>query len=281
MEQQFKWEFKKIEENATYGKYEIGPLPRGYGHTLGVPIRRILLSSIPGAAITAVKVKGVQHEFSTLEGLRDDILRILLKLKKVVVINYSDKPQVMTLEIKGKGKKETEVLAGDIEATESTEVFNKDYVITSVIGSKGNLKMELTVENGSGYQLADNSKRGTAGLIPIDANFSPVERVNIDVFTTRLGQMTDLDKLVVEVWTKGSISPKAALAKACEIADESFGQVVGLVKGDKIDRDIESTAVADEDSGVAQKPGKLVCPKCGKEYTAKAYFDKHVKKCKG
>lgn len=271
-----KWEFKAIEESQTYGKFELGPLPRGYGHTIGVPLRRILLSSIPGAAITAAKVKGVQHEFSTLEGVRDDILRILLKLKKVVVLNYSDKPQIMTLEIKGKSGKETNVTAGDIETTESTEIFNKDYVITSVSGAKGNLKMELTVENGFGYVLADNSKRSTAGVIPIDANFSPVERVNIDVFSARSGQMTDLDKLTIEIWTKWSISPKAALAKACEIADASFERTMALVKGEKGEK---AEKKSDDVAGSAKED--LVCPKCGKQYTAKAYFDKHVKKCKG
>ena len=265
-----KWEFKAVEESQTYGKFEFGPMPRGYGHTIGVPLRRILLSSIPGAAITAVKVKGVQHEFSTLEGVRDDVLRILLKLKKVVVLNYSDKPQVMTIEIKGKAKKETNVAAGDIQTTESTEIFNKDFVITTVTGTKGAIKMELTVENGEGYQLADNSKRGTAGVVPLDANFSPVERVNVDVFSTRSGQLTDLDKLVIEIWTKGNVSPRAALQKACEIASESFERVLGLARGSKAE---DGKAVKAEDA--------LVCPKCGKEYTAKAYFDKHVKKCEG
>jgi len=266
-----KWEFKAIEENQTYGKFEFAPIPQGFGHTIGVSLRRILLSSVHGAAITAVKVKGVQHEFSTLEGVRDDVLRILLKLKKVVVLNYSDKPQVMTLEIAGKAKKEINVTAGDIQTTDSTEIFNKDFVITTITGSKAALKMELTVENGEGYQLADNSKRGTAGVVPLDANFSPVDRVNVDVFSTRFGQLTDLDRLVVEIWTKGNVSPRAALQKACEIASGSFERVLSLTRGGKT-----------EDTGNEGKSeDAMVCPKCGKEYTAKAYFDKHVKKCKG
>jgi len=264
--------FKVLEESPTHGVFEFSPLPRGYGHTIGVPIRRILLSSLEGAAITGVRIKGVMHEFSTLPGVKDDILRILLRLKKVVVINYSDKPQTLTLAVKGATKgKEKPVLAGDIKTTESTEIFNKDFVITYLTAPKAELKMELTVENGVGYQLADDEKRTKVGMIPLDATFSPVERVKMDVLNTRVGQQTDLDKLVLEIWTKGNISPLAALRKAIEIARKSFDEVVAKVS------DVS-------DSGEEKKSDnkeKLVCPKCGKSYTAKAYFDKHVKKCKG
>lgn len=271
-----------IEENQTYGKYEIGPLPRGYGNTIGVPLRRALLSSIPGAAITSVKVKGVQHEFTALSGVKDDILRVLLKLKKVVVINYSEKPQTLALNIEGQKTKEVEVTAGDIENTESTEVFNKDYVITTVTDGDTELNMELNVENGVGYQMADNDKRAKAGVIPLDANFSPVERVNIDTIQTRLGQETDLDKLQIEIWTKGNVSPKAAMQKALEICSKSFGSVLKVVRGEKVEVSEEVSEDAEEAGKEEEKEkDKLVCPKCGKEYKSKAYFDKHIKSCEG
>lgn len=266
--------FKVLEESQTYGKFEFGPLPRGYGNTIGTPLRRVLLSSIPGAAITSVKLKGAQHEFSTLEGVKDDVLRMLLKLKKVVVLSYSDKPQTLTLDIKGLKTKGQEVTAGDIKTTESTEIFNEDLVITSLSGSKANLKMEMIVETGTGYVLADQDKRSQAGVIPIDANFSPIERVQVDVFQTRFGQQTDLDQLIVEVWTKGSISPKAALRKGLEICSDTFSKVTSVVKSGKSEKKKWGTKGGTEDND-------LVCPKCGKEYKSKAYFDKHVKSCNG
>ena len=270
--------FKVVEETPTYGKFEFTPLPQGYGNTIGTPLRRVLLSSIPGAAITAVKVKGVQHEFSTLSGVKEDILRVLLKLKRVVVLNYSDSEQTLTLDIKGKARGEVVVTAGDIKTTESTEIFNKDFEITSLSGTKSNLKMELVVENGTGYQMADNEKRAEAGMIPLDAGFSPVERVNVQVFQTRVGQMTDLDRMEIEIWTKGNISPKAALIKALEICGKTFKQTVLVAKGEKVkdtkgDKDGKEKEEKDDDV--------LSCPKCGKEYKSKAYFDKHVKACKG
>lgn len=268
-----KTEIKPIEESSTHGVFEISPLPPGYGYTIGVPLRRILLSSIEGAAITEVKIKGVLHEFSTLPGVKDDILRILLKLKRVVVISYSDKPQLLTLNVKGAAKKEREVTAGDIKTTESTEIFNKDFVITSLTSSKGELKMELTVEKGTGYRLADDEKRTRIGVIPLDACFSPVERVRMDVSKTRVGQQTDLDRLILEIWTKGNVSPAAALQKAVEIARDSFDIVFSKLGGTSLEEEKNDTKKGSKE--------RLVCPKCSKVYTAKAYFDKHVKKCKG
>ena len=205
-------------DDGVYGEFVLDLLPKGYGYTLGTPLRRALLTYMEGSAVTAVKITGVKHEFSTITGVKEDVLHILLNLKKLIVKNHSDKPQTLILSVKGSKV----VTAGDIEKNSSVEVINKDLVLAEMTVKTAALEIEMTVENGTGYIIADNMRRTKIGTIPLDANFSPIERVAMEVIPTRSGQESDLDQLILKIWTKGNITPSKALHDAISHIKEIF-----------------------------------------------------------
>lgn len=216
--------FKVItkEEKPDYGRFSIETLQPGYGNTLGNALRRVLLSSLPGAAVTFVKIEGVKHQFSTLEGLKEDIVDFVLNLKKIRLTIYEgDKPVKMTISLQGPKK----ITAADIETPSEVEIINKDLYLGSLADKKSHLEVELTAEKGYGYSLAEERDAGTIGIIPLDAAFTPVIRVNYRVETARLGRMANLDRLIMEIWTDGTIKPKEALEEAAKILVEHFLQI--------------------------------------------------------
>lgn len=209
---------KKIGDNHTL--FTVAPLPSGYGMTLGNSFRRVLLSSLPGAAVAAVKIKGATHEYTTLSGVKDSMLDMLLNLKHLNLKKHSKKPTILKLEVKNRSG---EVKASDIAKDADVEILNPDLVITT-LDKKGELKLEITVEKNVGYlPAAERQKKNKeAGLIYLDAMFSPVERVRYDVSNTRVGQMTDLNKLEIEVKTNGSMSPEDSMKFASNILKSYF-----------------------------------------------------------
>lgn len=205
--------------DTTHAVFSVGPLPPGYGMTLGNSLRRVLLSSLPGAAISSLRVSGANHEYTTLKGVRESVLDIALNLKQVKLRKHHKDPEVAILE--GKGPKV--LTAGDIKASSDVEIMNPDLPILRL--EKGaSIKMELTIEKGVGYQPASerNKKHNEPGLIHIDTIFSPVERVRFEVESTRVGQRTNLEKLVVEIVTNGSLSADEAIRFASQILKEYF-----------------------------------------------------------
>jgi len=216
---------KYTEVSPTYGVFTAEPLERGYGTTLGNSLRRILLSSIGGAAITTVKIEGVDHEFSTIDGIKEDILDIIANIKNVAVKSYSNAPVEMTLSAKGEGI----VTARDIKHDNEVEIVNSNHHIAT-LGKGGKLNITFTVEKGVGYIMADvnESKKYPIGTMPIDASFSPVVKVNHKVEPTRVGKSIDYDRLVLEVWTNGVISPEEAVKQSSQILKNQMDLFLSL-----------------------------------------------------
>ena len=210
------------EEKENFGLFEISPLPRGYGNTLGNALRRILYSSLKGTGITQVKIAGVEHEYSTIEGVKEDMVDVILNLKQVKFKTNLD--EVFTCKISAKGKKE--VKASDIEISGDLEVVNKDLHIATLTDASSKLDMELTVESGIGYKSVDENSRKEIGLIPLDCDFSPIEKISLSVEQARKGQETDLDAVLIGVTTDGSITPKDALIESAKIMQEFAGKVM-------------------------------------------------------
>ena len=206
-----------------YGKFVAKPLEKGFGVTLGNTLRRVLLSSLQGTAITAVRIDGVLHEFSTVEGVIEDVTDIILNLKGVLIRQETYEPQTFVLEKAGSRGEQIEVAAEDIQTTGDAVIMNPDHHICTLAG-EGHLRMELRVEKGAGYVPADRNKDPEApiGTIPIDAIFSPIQRVNYTVSTARVGQRTDYDKLSIEVWTDGTVVPADAVAFSAKILKEQL-----------------------------------------------------------
>jgi DNA-directed RNA polymerase subunit alpha len=202
---------KEESVSPTRGKFVIEPLEPGFGYTLGNSLRRTLLSSIPGAAVSSVKIEGVLHEFSTIQGVTEDVTDIVLNVKEMVIRSEMEEPATLYLKAKGPG----EVKAGDISPPAGIEILNPDLHIAT-LGSRAGLEMELTVERGVGYRSAEQNKkpRDPIGVIPVDSIFSPVRRVTYAVEATRVEQMTDRDRLILDVQTDGSVSPREAVASA-------------------------------------------------------------------
>lgn len=209
-----KIEIAEISEDNRYGKFICEPLERGYGTTFGNSLRRMLLSSLEGAAITSIRIDGVLHEFSTIPGVRDDVTNIVLNLKELCLKMAGNEPRIIRIDVEG----EKEVTAADIICAADIEILNPDLHIATV-NEDGKLKIEMTVERGRGYVPADKNKKpdDTIGVIPIDSIFSPVKRVNYTVQDTRVGNVTDYDRLILEVWTDGSLRPEEAVSKAAGI----------------------------------------------------------------
>ena len=223
-----------IAENRS--RFFVEPLEPGFGYTLGNTLRRTLLSRIPGAAITSVRIEGVQHEFSTVDGVVEDVVDIILNLKQVVLRVEVEEPQTMYLSAKGAGV----VTAGDLKVPAGVEIVNGDQHIATLAAS-GKVEMEMTVDRGVGYRTADKlSKSEAIGIIPIDAIYSPVRKVSYDVESTQVGQMTNFDKLIIDVETDGSVSPQEAVSSAGKTLGELMGlfavvgEGIGLELGDVV-----------------------------------------------
>ena len=214
-------------ESNFYGKFELEPLERGFGTTLGNALRRVMLSSLPGSAISSIKIDGVLHEFQTIEGVYEDVTTIILNLKGVVLKNHSNEAKVVRIN----ADKEGVVTAGDIEHDADIEVINPDKVIAT-LANGGHLSMEMTVTNGRGYVKSEENKRlydlKKAGVIAIDSLYSPIERVSYEVGNARVGQDESYDKLTMNVWTNGSIKPEEAIALASRILIEHFEVLTDL-----------------------------------------------------
>lgn len=235
----------QIEEEVVddfRSRFVVEPLEPGFGYTLGNTLRRTLLSRIPGAAITSVRIEDVQHEFSTVAGVTEDVVDIILNLKGVVLRIEVDGPQTLYLTAKGKG----DVTAGDIKVPAGVEVVNPDHHIAS-LSSSGKLEIEMSAERGVGYRSADKNNRGEGiGVIPIDSIFSPVRKVAYTVGSTQVGQMTNFDKLVLDVHTDGAVSPREAISSAGKTLNElmglfaDFGEGIGLELGDVVTTDSTS-----------------------------------------
>jgi DNA-directed RNA polymerase subunit alpha len=216
--------FKIKEEKVTeeYGEFVIEPLEPGYGHTLGNALRRILLVSIPGAAVTSVKISGAKHKFSTIPGLKENLVDFLLNIKGLN-LRLLDSKSESTVRLSVKGEKE--ITAKDLELPEDVEVVNKDHYLGFLSDKKGKLDMELTVERGMGYSLSEERRTSALGIIPTDAIFTPIRRVNYEVSATRVGRQTNLDKLTLRIWTNGVVKPREALDESARILSTYFHQV--------------------------------------------------------
>ena len=209
----------KTPTDDSYGKYVIEPLERGYGTTLGNSLRRVLLSSLPGTAVTSIRISGIQHEFSTIPGVKEDVTEIVLNIKRIIARLHSDEPKTVYIEASG----ECEVTAGDIKADGEVEILNPELHIAT-LGPDASLSMELTLDHGRGYVPADKNKnpQQIIGTIPVDSIYTPVLKVNYAVENTRVGNQTDFDKLTLEVWTDRTITPRDAVSLGAKILVDHF-----------------------------------------------------------
>jgi len=216
------FQIKKEKEDKNKGVYVIEPLEQGYGHTLGNALRRVLLTSLPGAAVTSVKIAGVRHQFTTLTGLKEDIVELILNIKKIRIKYQGKGPAKIKLEATGPA----EAKAKDIKAPAGVEITNPDLIVAHLADKKSKLSVEMTVESGYGYSPFEDRKSDVLGVIPVDASFSPVIRVNYEVETTRVGRLTNYDRLVLELETDGTIAPLEAVKEAAKILVAYFKQIV-------------------------------------------------------
>ena len=220
-----KIEIAELSDDNIYGKFVVEPLERGYGTTLGNSLRRVLLSSLPGASVSTIKIQGVLHEFSTIPGVLEDVPEIILNIKDIAAKMYTDEPVTLRIEVEGP----KEVTAGDIITGPDVEIINKDLHIATV-NEDGKLYMELEMNKGRGYVTAErNKKEGQAiGVIPVDSIYTPVKKANFLVENTRVGQITDYDRLTLEVWTNGTIKPDEATSLGAKILTEHLNLFIGL-----------------------------------------------------
>lgn len=220
----------EMSDDHRYGRFVVEPLERGYGTTLGNSLRRILLSSLPGAAVTSVQIDGVLHEFSTIAGVVEDTTEIILNLKKLSLKIHSDEEKVLEIDIEG-GSQGRAVLAGDIRADSDVEILNPDLHIATLSGDS-HLHIRMTANRGRGYVPAERNKSEDLpiGVIPIDSIYTPIDRVNFQVENTRVGQVTNYDKLTLEVWSDGSLHPDEAVSLGAKILNEHLMLFVGLTE---------------------------------------------------
>ncbi len=221
-----KVECAAISEDERYGKFIVEPLERGYGITLGNSLRRILLSSLPGVAVTSIKIENINHEFSTIPGVKEDVTEIILNIKSLAVKLHADGPKTVYINHEGAG----EICARDIKCDSDVEIINGDLHIAT-LNEDAKLFIELTLDKGRGYVSADKNKQTLQpiiGLIPVDSIYTPVEKVNYTVENTRVGQITDYDKLILEVWTDGTINPPDAVSLGAKIMNEHLNLFIDL-----------------------------------------------------
>ena len=228
-----KIEVAEISEDKKYGKFVVEPLERGYGITLGNSLRRIMLSSLPGAAVSQVKIEGVLHEFSSIPGVKEDVTEIIMNIKSLALRNNSDtnEPKTAYIEYEGEGV----VRAADIQVDQDIEILNPDLVIATLSGKDTKLYMELTITKGRGYVGADKNKTDDLpiGVIAVDSIYTPVERVNVTVENTRVGQITDFDKLTLDVYTNGTLVPDEAVSLAAKVLSEHLCLFIDLSENAK------------------------------------------------
>ena len=228
-----KIEVAEISDDKKYGRFVVEPLERGYGITLGNSLRRIMLSSLPGAAVSQVKIEGVLHEFSSIEGVKEDVTEIIMNIKSLAIRNNSDtnEPKTAYIEYEGEGV----VKASDIQADQDIEILNPDLTIATLCGKSAKLYMELTITKGRGYVSADKNKSEDLpiGVIAVDSIYTPVERVNITVENTRVGQITDFDKLTLDVYTNGTLVPDEAVSLAAKVLSEHLSLFIDLSENAK------------------------------------------------
>lgn len=215
------FKIKTQQEEGNSARIVIEPLEGGFGHTIGNSLRRVLLTSLPGSAITSVKIDGVSHRFSTIDGVLEDVIEIMLNIKKIRLNVHSENP--VKLSVKATGKKE--VLAKDLEITGDAEVANPDARIATLTDAKSKLNIEMEASQGKGYSVADDRKTSEIGLIPVDALFSPVVTANYNVEPTRVGRRTDFDKLIMDITTDGTVTPLEAINVAAKILSDTFRNV--------------------------------------------------------
>ena len=216
----------EISEDGMYGKFVVSPLERGYGTTIGNSLRRILLSSLPGAACTSIKIEGVQHEFSTVPGVLEDVTEIILNLKKMAIKLHSDEAKTIYIDAKGA----QEITAGDLKCDSDIEILNPELHIAT-LNSDAKLNAEITVSKGRGYVSAERNKaelQPIIGVIPMDSIYTPVSKVNYTVENVRVGQYTDREQLAVEVWTNGTIRPESAVSLAAKIMNDLLSLFIDL-----------------------------------------------------
>ena len=226
-------EVAEISEDKKYGKFVVEPLERGYGITLGNSLRRIMLSSLPGSAVSQVKIEGVLHEFSSIPGVKEDVTEIIMNIKSLAIKNSSETNEAKTAYIEFEG--EGVVKASDIQVDQDIEILNPDLVIATLSGKDTKLYMELTITKGRGYVSADKNKHDDLpiGVIAIDSIFTPVERVNVTVENTRVGQITDYDKLTLDVFTNGTLVPDEAVSLAAKVLSEHLSLFIDLSENAK------------------------------------------------
>jgi len=240
-------EVAEISDDKKYGKFVVEPLERGYGITLGNSLRRIMLSSLPGAAVSQVKIEGVLHEFSSIPGVKEDVTEIIMNIKNLSIKNSSDtnEPKTAYIEFNGEGV----VKASDIQVDQDIEIMNPDQVIATLSGKDAKLYMELTITKGRGYVSSDKNKTGDLpiGVIAIDSIYTPVERVNVTVENTRVGQVTDFDKLTLDIYTNGTIMPDEAVSLAAKVLSEHLNLFIDLSESAK-NAEVMSAPAVDESS---------------------------------
>ena len=221
-------EVVEISEDKKYGRFVVEPLERGYGITLGNSLRRIMLSSLPGAAVSQVKIEGVLHEFSSIPGVKEDVTEIIMNIKNLAIRNSSEtnEPKTAYIDFEGEGV----IKASDIQVDQDIEILNPDLVIATLSGKETKLYMELTITKGRGYVSADKNKHDDLpiGVIAIDSIYTPVERVNVTVENTRVGQITDFDKLTLDVFTNGTLVPDEAVSLAAKVLSEHLSLFIDL-----------------------------------------------------
>lgn len=232
---------KIISEEGSQGVYEIDGLYPGYGHTLGNSLRRIVLSSLPGTAITSVKIEGVSHEFSTLAGLKEDVITLLLNLRKMRIQMFTDEPQTLTLKVKGI----KEVTADDVEASSQIKILNTDLVLAHITDKNTELNIEMIAEKGLGWVPREALQKGKVdvGMITLDAGFTPIRRVHYEVENMRVGDRTDFNRLKIFIETDGTIMPKEALERSIEIMIAQLKAIVGF-KEEEVKVEAEMSAIA-------------------------------------
>jgi DNA-directed RNA polymerase subunit alpha len=224
-----------VSEKGNFGVFELDPLPTGYGHTLGNSLKRVLLTSLTGAAITQVKIAGADHQFTTVKGVKEDIVEITLNLKKIRLINHSNDPVAASIDVTGPGQ----VTAEHIETSSEVEILNKDQVIATLSDSKTQFKAELIIESGIGYSRMEERQSSKIGVIILDAMFSPVVKANYKVEPTRFGKVTDLDKIELTVETDGSITPSEAVRKSANLLKEFYAKVTTWHDNDSEEQEVE------------------------------------------
>lgn len=240
-----KVQLKIVEEKGNSAKFIFEPLPVGFGHTLGSSLRRVLLSSIPGAAVTQVKIEGVNHPFTTIPGVREDVVDLLLNIKKIRLRIFNDQPVILKVAATGPGK----VSDADFEVTGEGEIIKQNITLATLADKRSKISLELTAESGVGYETAEEHPTNKIGIIPVDSIFSPVLNVSYSIGSARLGQATNLDSLTIEILTDGTVKPTEALKKSSEILSNFFNLFAGTPKSGETEEVTAKSALSKKESG--------------------------------